>query len=270
MQDHHVFPGNRRPVRDGSRKDPVEPGVIDFAAWVMALLAARKSTAEPVLRSDLLAAFHAAAIEETPEAMQAFLRDLVRQKIPAETVADLYIPALARQLGDDWLDDRVSFMEVTLASSRMQAMLRAMGAAWMADLAGPGQFAALLLVVLPHEQHTLGAMVLLGQLRRMGISVRLSVAPEKAELRVLLATGRYQGVLVSAASAIRLADLRGLVEEVRRIGPDGMVVAVGGHILQSGLDVKAATGADLATGDLGLVLDACGIRFEGTGARQRA
>ena len=118
--------------------------------------------------------------------MEAFLRDLVRQKVPAATVADLYIPALARRLGDDWLDDRVSFMEVTLASSRMQGMLRAIGAAWTADLADPAQQGALLLIVVRNEQHTLGAMVLLGQLRRMGVSVRLSVGPEPSELRGVL------------------------------------------------------------------------------------
>jgi MerR family transcriptional regulator, light-induced transcriptional regulator len=270
MQDQHFSLGLRQPDRNGYRKDPVDTGVIDFAAWVMALVAARKSTAEPVLRSDLLAAFHAAAIEVTHDAMEAFLRDLVRQKIPAATVADLYIPALARRLGDDWLDDRVSFMEVTLASSRMQGMLRAIGATWTADVAGPGQQGALLLIVVPNEQHTLGAMVLLGQLRRMGVSVRLSVAPEPSELRDILVGGRYQGVLVSAASPSRLADLRALVQVVRRSGPDGMVVAIGGHILQSGVDVLGATGADLATSDPVLVLDACGIRGDNAGARQRA
>ena len=270
MQDQHFFLGLRRPDRDGYRKDPVDTGVIDFAAWVVALVAARKSTAEPVLRSDLLAAFHAAAIEETHDAMEAFLRDLVRQKIPAAAVADLYIPALARRLGDDWLDDRVSFMEVTLASSRMQGMLRAIGAAWTADLAGPGQQGALLLIVVANEQHTLGAMVLLGQLRRMGVSVRLAVGPDRTELRDLLAGGLYQGVLVSAASPSRLADLRAVVQEVRRTGPDGIVIAVGGHILQTAADVKGATGADLATSDPVLVLEACGIRCDVIGARQRA
>ena len=270
MQDHPMFPGSRRTDRDAPRKDAVDTGTIDFAAWVMTLLAARKSTAEPVLRSDLLAAFHAAAIEQSPDAMETFLRDLVRQKIPAATVADLYIPALARRLGDDWLDDCVSFMEVTLASSRMQAMLRAMGAAWTADLAGPGQGETLVLVVPAQEQHTLGAMVLLGQLRRMGISVRLTIAPDRAELRNILAEGRYHGVIASASSPTRVADLRMIVEEVRRAGPDGMVVAVGGFILQTGIDVKAATGADFATCDLDLVLAACGIRIEGTGLRQRA
>ena len=177
MQDQYFSLGHRRPERDGLRKDPVDTGVIDFAAWLVALLAARKSAAEPVLRTDLLDAFRVAAIEETHHAMEAFLRDLVRQKVPAATVADLYIPALARRLGDDWLDDRVSFMEVTLASSRMQGMLRAIGAAWTADLADPAQQGALLLIVVRNEQHTLGAMVLLGQLRRMGVSVRLSVGP---------------------------------------------------------------------------------------------
>lgn len=270
MQDQHFSLWLRRPERDGHRKDPVDTGVIDFAAWVMALLATRKSTAKPVLRTDLLDAFRIAAIEEADDAMEAFLRDLVRQKVSAATVADLYIPALARRLGDDWLDDRVSFMQVTLASSRMQGMLRAIGAAWTADLADPAQQGALLLIVVPNEQHTLGAMVLLGQLRRMGVSVRLCVAPEPFELRGILTGGHYQGVLISASSPLRLADLRSMVEEVRRTGPDGLVVAVGGHILQAEVDVKGATGADLATSDPMLVLEACGIRCEAAGVRQRA
>ena len=41
MQDHHMFPGNRRMDRDARRKDPVDTGTIDFAAWVVALLAAQ-------------------------------------------------------------------------------------------------------------------------------------------------------------------------------------------------------------------------------------
>jgi MerR family transcriptional regulator, light-induced transcriptional regulator len=270
MQDHQLSLVGRRPERDATRKDPGDAGVIDFASWVVALLAARKSSADTAMRSDLLAAFRLAAIDESPAALEVFLRDLVRQKVSAASVADLYIPALARQLGDDWLEDRVSFMEVTLASSRMQAMLRAIGAAWTADLAGPRHPATLLLIVPAHEQHTLGAMVLLGQLRRMGVSVRLSVAPETAELRGLLSAGQYDAVLISASSMARLADLRAVVQEVRRHGPRGQIVAVGGHILQSGVDVAAATGADLATCDPATVFEACGIRVDLSGARLRA
>ena len=270
MQDHHPFPGSRRSDRNGPRQDIADTGAIDFASWVVSLLAARKSIAKPVLRFDLLAAFHTAAIEETPVAMQAFLRDLVRQKVPAATVADLYIPALARRLGDGWLDDTVSFMQVTLASSRMQAMLRAMGAAWTADVAGPGLGGTLVLVVPALEQHTLGAMVLLGQLRRMGVSVRLTIGPDRAEMRNILADGCHDGVIASASSPERVAQLRMLVEEVRRAAPEGMVVAVGGFILQTGIDVTAATGADFATEDLERVLEACGIRSDGALARLRA
>ena len=267
MQDHQMFRGSRRTDRDAPRKDAVDTGTIDVAAWVVALLAARKSTAEPVLRPDLLAAFHAAAIEQSHDAMEAFLRDLVRQKIPAATVADLYIPALARRLGDDWLDDRVSFMEVRLASSRMQAMLRAMGAAWTADLAGPGQVAALLLVVPAQEQHTLGAMVRLGQLRRIGVSVRLTIAPDRAALRSILAEGRYQGVLASliARTACGSAcDRRRCAP--RRAGWNGR----GGRRVHPA-DRRRCEGCGRGRlCDLGLVLDACAIRCEGTGVRQRA
>jgi methanogenic corrinoid protein MtbC1 len=223
-----------------------------------------------VLRPDLLAAFHAAAIDESPAPLECFLRDLVRQKIGAATVADLYIPALARQLGEDWMEDRVSFLQVTLASSRMQAMLRALGAAWSADLADPGRATAFLLMVPRNEQHTLGSMVLLGQLRRVGVSVRLAIAPEPAELPGMLADRHYQGALISASSRTQLPEVRALVDAIRRSARVGMVIAVGGQILQGGGDVALATGADLATCDAAEVLAACDGRVVRPVDRQSA
>lgn len=271
MQDQH-FPlvGSRAPGRTADRRTSEDDSVVDFASWVVALLAARKSVAEAAMRPGIVEGLIAAATSLDVTRLDLFLRDLVRQKVSAAAVADLYIPAAARQLGEEWHDDRLTFAEVTLATARLQAMLRAIGSAWVADFVQPGQTGAILLVVPPREQHTLGAMVVLGQLRRLGVSVRLLIGPGPAELGKVMETARFDGVLVSSASAARLAELRKFVETIRGAAPPGLPIVLGGGVLQLVDDVKAKTGADAVARDLPAALEACGLACDANGARKRA
>lgn len=271
MQDQH-FPlvGSRAPVRAADRRTSEDDSVVDFASWVVSLLAARKVVAEVSPRPEIVEGLIAAAASPDVARLDLFLRELVRQKIGAAAVADIYIPAAARQLGQDWHDDRTTFAEVTLATARLQSMLRAIGSTWVADLAQPDQVGAVLLVVPPREQHTLGAMVVLGQLRRLGISVRLLVAPSPSELKKAMETARFDGVLISSASAVRLAELRVFVETIRRSGPRGMPIVLGGGLLHLVEDVKAKTGVDAVAPDLPTALEACSLVCDANGTRKRA
>lgn len=270
MKDQ-AFPSDRaETARRSGRAAASDGGVIDFASWVVALLAARKNAAEPRLRPSLLAAFEVALVDQDPARLDVFLRDLVRQKVSASAVADLYIPAMARKLGEDWLEDRASFLEVTLATSRMQAMLRAIGMAWTADNGNIPNTCSLLLVVPPREQHSLGAMVLLGQLRRIGISVHLLIAPSEQELRNVLAAVSFSGVLISVAGTERLAEIPQLVSHMRAVRGVGLPIVVGGQVVHCDKDVLALTGADAVAGTLSEALCACGIEVDHNSTLRRA
>ncbi|QYK40590.1 MAG: hypothetical protein KF887_14370 [Paracoccaceae bacterium] len=245
--------------------------MIDFASWVVALLAARRSAADMVMRPEILEALVRSSTSADDAVMGGFLRELVRQKVSPAAISDLYIPAAAAQLGEEWLDDRLGFAEVTLASARLQSMLRAIGAAWTADAALPERETCVLLCVAPGEQHTLGALVLLGQLRRCGVSVRLALAPSRAELSALFAAIHFDGALISASGSSHLAQLGRFVETLRVLGPDDLCVVIGGGILQRVPDVASAVGADAAATDIGQALAACGLRAsEEVRARKRA
>jgi MerR family transcriptional regulator, light-induced transcriptional regulator len=270
MKDQ-AFPSDRAETgRRSGRAAASDGGVIDFASWVVALLAARKQSAEPRLRPSVLAAFRVALVDEDPTRLDLFLRDLVRQKVSASAVADLYIPAMARTLGEDWLEDRATFLDVTLAASRMQAMLRAIGMAWTADNGSAPNTCSLLLVVPQHEQHSLGAMVLLGQLRRIGISVRLLIAPSEKELRSVLSAVSFSGVLISVAGTERLAEIPQLVAQVRAVRRVGLPIVVGGQVVRCDKDVLASTGADAVARNLSEALCACGIELDHNSTLRRA
>lgn len=269
MQDHHIFPSPMGRHPGGGRRGGRD-GLTDIAHWALSLLAARRANGTPRVRLDLMQSLHAALIDPDPDRIGACLSMLVRERVGAAAVADLYLPDLARQLGEDWMDDRLSFVQVSLATARMQAMLRSIGCAWSADAAAPGAERAVALVVPRSEDHTLGALVLLGQLRRLGVTVRLMLGPMPGELGAMLRRGGMGGVLISVAGTGKLAHVCDLVKEIRKDGPPGLPVVVGGAVLQSDTEAVNSTGADLVTADLHDALRACGIEIEVARAQLRA
>lgn len=257
MQDHHVFP-TPRGRHPGHRRGGLDR-FDDFARWALALLAARRSRDPETLRADLLDGFYAVATDPDEPRLHQFMMHLVRERVSAAAVADLYIPELARRLGRDWMDDRATFAQVSLATARIQGMLRAIGSAWSADTAAPGAARSLALVVPKGEQHTLGAMVLLGQLRRLGISVRLILGEGPAGIAALVRDGGLQGVLISVSATSRLAEVQGIVRELRAKVVAGLPIVVGGAVVRADVESMRLAGVDLMTADLSQALAACGI-----------
>ena len=234
-------------------------GVVDFASWVVDMLAARRAAADGPMRPDVLAQLARAVADPDPAPLSELMRDLVRQKVSAVAGAGVLIPAVAAPLGEDWMDDRAGFAEVTLASARLQSMLRALGAAWSADRADGVSDPCLLLCVAPHEQHTLGALVVLGQLRRSGASVRLVTDPGAEDMAALLGSLSLDGVMISASGSVRLAELAQFVGMVRKLGPPGLPIVLGGGVLGAIPGAAARVGADAGAMNISQALAACGI-----------
>jgi methylmalonyl-CoA mutase cobalamin-binding subunit len=181
-----------------------------------------------------------------------------------DDIADLYIPAVARRLGDMWVDDKLSFAEVTIASSRLQFLLRAVqtpdAEEPSADIEGP----TVLTLVPQGIQHTLGALVLSGQMRRRGLSVHLLVGVISDELTIALQKRPCDAVFISLAADHALDSARQLVDAVRANGWHRAPVVVGGAVLnRNGIDAETLidrTGADFATSDLDEAIKLCGLK----------
>lgn len=234
-------------------------GITQFAADVVARLVARDGAPHAPLKNPLVERFMQAVRSSDPMAFQEFQPELKRARISYATLADCYIPEVARRLGKGWDDDEISFADVTIGVARLQAILREIGTRWVADEAElPGQ-ATMLLILPASEQHTLGAMVIAGWLRRKGISVCLRIAPSLTDVAALLALRRFDGAMISVAGCDKLDVCAKLVKTLKSEAAGGLFVAVGGAGLEKVDDVAAATGADLVTNDLSLAIQAMGL-----------
>jgi methylmalonyl-CoA mutase cobalamin-binding subunit len=236
-------------------------GIAGLAARVVARLVDRDGPSPSVLREDLVLRFMDGVITPSPGGIEAIFADLRRAGVSRIAFADRYIPEIARRLGRAWEDDSLGFADVTVGMSRLQAILREIGRDWSADHdPAPVRRAATVLLIVPEkEQHTLGAMVLMGLLRRRGISVALRIAPSAPDLRGLFAGSAFDAVMVSVGQASGVEACRTLVRTLKDLTHGRMPIAVGGAVLGIMQDVREQTGADMASNDLGAVILALGL-----------
>lgn len=251
MRDTHIQHGMACPS-DG------QGALAPFAARVLDALVDRSRRTSSTLRTDLVAALAQGML--APEAqVDTAIAGFRRACISPESMADIYIPESARRLGADWAVDRLGFAEVTMAVARLQVMVRAIGTRWGGDAAHVPGRKSVLMVVPDGEDHTLGAVVAAGQLRRMGLSVCLRLGPGRQEVIDLLRTRSFDAAFVSVGHVERLDQPRRLVETIRTFGPRRLPVIGGGALPLESAEAAARIGVDRFTCDLGDAVRACGL-----------
>ncbi|WP_322893168.1 MULTISPECIES: cobalamin B12-binding domain-containing protein [unclassified Yoonia] len=213
------------------------------------------------LDDNILGTMRAAALGADRENCTSVLDRALAAGIARDDIADFYIPELAREMGVDWCEDTLSFASVTIGVSRLQAMLRALGPEWAGDQSANPAAPSIMLIVGQDVYHTLGAMVLGGQLRRKGLSVRLMLGAQNHELAEKLAKTRYDAVFISSSLGETLESLRRIVDVVRKSCKTSLPVVIGGTILETETlyDVMSLTGADYATSFPNEALELCGL-----------
>lgn len=214
------------------------------------------------LDSDVLAKLRTAALDPDRGACCWAVKDAMAHGILREDIADYYIPELARQMGEQWCSDEMGFVDVTIGVSRLQMMLRELGSAWIADHLREASSPAILLIVPEGAHHTLGAMVLAGQLRRKGFSVCLVLGQHLHDIAAKMQQTGFEAVFISSSQSEKLASLRRIVDVAKCSILKPPPVVIGGAILdvQTTEDVKAQTGADHATKRLDEALRLCGLK----------
>jgi methylmalonyl-CoA mutase cobalamin-binding subunit len=172
----------------------------------------------------------------------ALLDVMVGLHLDPAVVACDYATAAARHIGDKWLSDELSFVDVTVRTERLHGLVRKVDG--MLDEAQKPIGPSALILVAEAEQHTLGAFVLALKLRLAGFSVVVRVAPAAADLTMLLGANRFDLALVSVGCTAGLASAVGLVRTLRLMSRGEMCIFVGGAIPVADEVLLSETGAD--------------------------
>jgi methanogenic corrinoid protein MtbC1 len=247
-------------MRQGS-SDYAESKVLDFHAIArntLTVLARDIQRPEDGILLRFMARLYDVIVADNLTSLNLLLASMRRAGIRDEDITDFYAPVIARQLGHAWTDDRLSFVQVSNASARLQNLLHRLDMTWFNPLAFnrravPGEIC---LFVPQGVQHTLGATVLAGQLRRAGCLVRMALDLQLEDISNFVRQPDTAGVLISASRAESLGFLEKVVEKVRD-GDAKVPVLLGGNVLDRKEDVAAAIGADYSTSNWQDALTIC-------------
>jgi MerR family transcriptional regulator, light-induced transcriptional regulator len=239
--------------------DRASVGLSRFASDVVSLLLTRGSVRPAVLDEALLEQFMETILAGDQGRLDRLRTDFRRLHVTPGGLAEVYIPEAARRFGQAWLNDQMTFCQVTLGSSRLQTLLHDMTSDFFDEELQDAVNGAVLVVVPEGEQHTLGGLTVVWQLRRRGVSVCLQMGPKPEVVRGLVADRRFNGAFVSVGSSRHLAGLPDLVKAMKSCENHSLMVAVGGAIAEDERDLVAKSGADIVTCDLDEALGVMGV-----------
>lgn len=238
-----------RDSQQGGRGDQVGSGLAVLARKAVASLIAGEGGSGRIVDSDTVASLARMLVEDHPGWRDTVRQELRRVRVGETELVDSYFPEIACQLGRAWVDDSAPFADVTVGVARMQAMLRDIGRDWTSNTAG-GHAAATVLVVLPEgEQHSFGAVLMTGQLRRQGVSVRLEIGTKPDALGRLVRERNFDCAMISVGCEEKLDQCKRLVDSLKHASGGCLPVAVGGAVLDRQIDIRDRTAADFVTRD---------------------
>lgn len=184
-------------------------------------------------------------------------------------IIDHVVPAAARLLGDQWLADDISFVDVTIGAARLQETVHALSSRMMDQSGDEGDHGSRVMLIVPRaEQHTLGPCVLADQFRRMGYQPTILVDLNLAKITAELRRRRYAMVGISISCRRTLASVKDLVDIVKSNVTTVTPVVLGGSFLDKTANILGVTGAHHTATDARGALLACGLPEHAPAARQ--
>jgi len=185
-----------------------------------------------------------------------------------QTLRQLITPVLD-DLGQMWSDDEVGFVEVTLATCRVQTFVcEKLGATMTRDRKDEGH-GSIAFARPMGETHTLGLTVVTECFRIDGWSLLGGVDLKIGDgLWALLSQTSVDVLGLTVGSVIQIDPVQAAIEQAKRVSknPD-LVIAVGGYCAVSDPDLVQAMGADFIATD---ALDAIDTASSLIGAKRKA
>ncbi len=174
--------------------------------------------------------------------------------IPIKEVFEVFIPDAARQLGDYWIQNTLSFAEVTLATSKLQTIARTFESLYVGT-SNSGASGPEIMVINPRgEQHTFGAQMIARQFQRLGASPYLSINDNVKEIKKIITKHKFELVGLSLSDYKlyhRRSELRSIIKLIKRFG---IPIIAGGSLIHSHKSMVKSLNVDIITDDAVSVL----------------
>ena len=199
----------------------------------------------PVPDAAFIAAFGAALIAGDGPAVRSRIEQLRQGGMTAEAVCLQALTPAARYLGEEWDQDRCSFLEVTTGTALLHGVMNELRPAFQTRRASGSDRRRMLLFTSPGEQHRFGLSMLAEFFRKEGWDVALPNGTTIPRIAAIVASRPVDVVGFSAGSDRHLGSLAACIAALRASSrnPD-VVIMVGGPVFLERPELVRKIGAD--------------------------
>lgn len=169
-----------------------------------------------------------ALTDEDPEAGARYIDAIVGRGVSKEDIYLNYLASAARRMGELWEADEASFFAVTVGTSRIFAILRALDGRGPKPPLKEGRQA--FFAAVPGETHLLGIRMAADLFRQRGWEIELAIDLSHEALIDRIALSGHHVIGLSAASAAMAPALARAMVALRAQDPDSYIL-ISGQIL---------------------------------------
>lgn len=192
-----------------------------------------------------VAEFTRVVLEHEMEVGLSLVEVMLAKGTPIDGILLHLLAPAARLLGDLWREDICSFGEVTIGLSRLQQILRRLGANRDADVGPPSYGHRALLAATPGETHTFGVNVVQDFLCRAGWDVSCNGVRNQREIVAAVRHERFDVLALSLSCDALLERLSSVIQAARRASSNPAIgILVGGRVFVDHPEYVALVRAD--------------------------
>ena len=191
----------------------------------------------------------AALLSGDDRAADQFILAARRDGVDTAAISRGYVAGAARKLGQMWDDDRISFIDVTLACGKLYGIIRGLRHVLAPQTIQGRETRPALFALVPGETHTLGIEIATDHFRRDGWDVDMLMGLDHDAMVAEADLRHYEAIVLVANSDRMLEPLTRLSLALRITQPLAHIIVAGG-ILDHHPDILRLVGAEAVMADL--------------------
>ena len=172
---------------------------------------------------------------------------------------DTYFPLTARRLGDDWVSDKLTFAEVTLALGHLQLLNAKFEPIYLSATDASENHPRILVLVPEGEDHTFGAISATRMFRRLQTKTILALGYNKSELEKLILENDFDLIGLSAGNNFMSDEINRLSAFLKTKIKTATPIVLGGNLTKTYKLTNEPLKVDLISSDPDYVLEQTGL-----------
>jgi methanogenic corrinoid protein MtbC1 len=209
-------------------------------------LTARATAGEKKLRETKLKLFCSSLLENNNKSYK-IVNVLLKNGISILDLFETYFPEAAKLLGEDWLEDRLSFAQVTIAMTKLQTLTRDYESSYFTETTFDINQPEILIIIPPGESHTFGAQMAYRKFKRLGTSPYLAIGFNLNEIKHLIKAHNFNLIGLSVSDSENKTNCINLLKNLRAQTKERTPIVLGGSVIESNNRFSKNLGVDLSS-----------------------